>query len=70
MHWGPRVLHKYSCFIEFIKRVEEWDYMRGLSSNLSLFRNELNKFNNAGTQILNYIHLMTLNLIKIRIFGM
>ena len=38
------------------------DNMRGLSSILSLFRNELNKFNNTGARTLYYIYHMTLNL--------
>ena len=32
------------------------DEMRGLSSILSLFRNELNKFNNTGAQIFDSIY--------------
>ena len=42
-----RSLHKYSCFIEFIKQVGKRDKMRGLSSILSLFCNGFNKFNNT-----------------------
>ena len=36
------------------------DKMRGLSSILSLFRKEFNKFNNTGSQILDSIYHMTL----------
>ena len=36
--------------------------MRGLPSILSLFRNEFNKFNNTGAQILDSIYHMTLKL--------
>ena len=42
-----RVLHEYSCFIEFIKRVGEKDKRRGLPSILSLFPIEFNTFNNT-----------------------
>ena len=35
------------------------DKMRGLESILSLFRNELNKFNNTGAQMLDSIYHMT-----------
>ena len=34
--------------------------MRGLPSILSLFRNELNKFNNTGARMLDDIYHMTL----------
>ena len=40
--------------------------MRGLSSILSLFRNEFNKFNNTGAQMLDSIYHVTLNLRKHR----
>ena len=43
--------------------------MRGLSSILSPFRNEINKFNNTGEQKLDYIYHMTLKLYLIHIFG-
>ena len=40
--------------------------MRGLSSILSLFRNEFNKFNNTGARMLDSIDHMTLkNPVKI-----
>ena len=38
------------------------DKMRGLPSILSLFRNELNKFNKTGTRMLDSIYHMTLKL--------
>ena len=38
------------------------DKMRGLSSILSLFRNEFNKFKNARAQMLDSIYHMTLRL--------
>ena len=37
--------------------------MRGLSSILSLFRNEFNKFNNTGVRMLDSIYHMTLRLL-------
>ena len=39
--------------------------MRGLSSILSLFRNEFNKFNNTGARMLDSIYHLTLTLLKI-----
>ena len=39
------------------------DKMRGLPSILSLFRNELNKFNNARVRMLDSINHMTLRLL-------
>ena len=38
------------------------DKMRGLSSILFLFRNEINKFNNARARMLDSIYHMTLRL--------
>ena len=52
-----------SCFIEFIKQVEERDKMRGLPCILSLFHNEFNKFNNTGARILDSNYHMTLKLL-------
>ena len=45
------------------------DKMRGLSSILSLFRYEFNKFNNTGARMLDSIYHMTLKLLKNHIFG-
>ena len=39
--------------------------MQGLPSILSLFRNEFNKFNNTGARVLDSIHHMALQLLKI-----
>ena len=39
------------------------DKMRGLSSILSLFRNEFNKFNNTRARMLDSIYHMTLRLL-------
>ena len=47
------------CFIEFIKEVGKSYKMGGLLSNLLLFRNMFNKFNNTGAQMLDSIHHMT-----------
>ena len=44
---------------EFGKR----DKMRGLSSILSLFCNEFNKFNNTRARMLDFIYHMTLRLL-------
>ena len=43
---------------EFGKR----DKMRGLSSILSLFRNEFNKFNNTGERMLDVSYFITITL--------
>ena len=48
-----------NLLIELGKR----DKMRGLSNILSLFRNELNKFNNTRSTNVSYIHHMTLKLL-------
>ena len=40
------------------------DKMRGLSSILSLFRNEFNKLNNTRARMLDFIYHMTLKLIS------
>ena len=45
------------------------DKMGGLPTILSLFRNESNKFNNTGAQMLDSIYHMALKLIKNHIFG-
>ena len=39
--------------------------MRGLPSILSLFRSEINKFNDTGAEILDSIYHMTLKLLNI-----
>ena len=41
------------------------DEMQSLPSILSLFRNEFNKFNNTGLQMLDYFYHMTLKLLCI-----
>ena len=52
-----------SCFIKFIVRVKEKRYMQGLLSILSLFRNELNKFNKTRARMLDSIDHMALRLL-------
>ena len=44
--------------------------MQDLSSILSLFRNEFNKLNNTGAQMLDSIYHMTLKWLKSHNFGM
>ena len=43
----------------------EKDKMRGLPSILSLFRNESNKFNKTGAQMLDSIYHMTLRILDV-----
>ena len=40
-----------------LKDFEKRDKMRGLSSILSLFRKEFNKFNNTGARMLDFFHM-------------
>ena len=40
--------------------------MRGLSSNLSLFRNEFNKFNNTRARMLDFIYHMAFSLLSLK----
>ena len=46
-----------------VKSLGKRDKMRGLSSFLSLFHNEFDKFNNTGARMLDSIYHMTLNLL-------
>ena len=48
--------------LTLLKELGEIDKMRGLSSILSLIRNESNAFNNAGARMLDTIYHMTLKL--------
>ena len=43
--------------------------MRGLPTILSLFRNEFNKFNNTGAQMLDSIYHITFKILKSCIFS-
>ena len=64
-----RVLHKCSCFIVFIKWVVgKRDKMWGLSSILSLFHNEFDKFNNTEVTMLDFIYHLNLKLLWNRAF--
>ena len=46
-----------------LNELRKSDKMRGLPSILSLFCNELNKFNNTGALMLDYFYQMTLRLL-------
>ena len=46
--------------LNLLNELRKGDKIRGLSSILFLFRNELNKFNNTGAQILDSFYHMTL----------
>ena len=45
--------------LNLLSELGKRDKMRGLPSILSLFRNEFNKFNNTGAQMLESIYHMT-----------
>ena len=45
--------------LNLLNELGKRDKMRGLSSNLSLFRNEFNKFNNTRARMLDSIYHMT-----------
>ena len=42
--------------LNLLNELGKSDEMRGLLSNLSLFRNEFNKFNNTGARLLDSIY--------------
>ena len=46
--------------LSILSKLRKSDKMRGLSSVLSLFRNDLNNFNNTRARMLDYIYHMTL----------
>ena len=50
-------------FLKIINELEKRFQMRGLLIILSLFRNEFNKFNNTGVQMLDSIYQMILSLL-------
>ena len=50
--------------LNLLNELRKRDKMRGLSSILSLFRNEFNKFNNTRAQMLDSIYHMTNTLIS------
>ena len=45
--------------LNFLNKLGKRDKMRGLSSSLSLFHNEFNKFNNIRARMLDSIYHMT-----------
>ena len=49
--------------LNLLNELGKRDKMRGLPSILSLFRNELNKFNKTTAQMLDYIYHMALRLL-------
>ena len=49
--------------LNLLNELRKNDKMQGLPSILLLFRNEFNKFNNTGAQMLDSINHMTLKLI-------
>ena len=49
--------------LKLLNELRNRDKMRGLPSNLYLFRNEFNKFNNTGARMLDSIYHMTLRLL-------
>ena len=55
--------------LNLLNELRKRDKMRGLLSILSLFRQEFNKFNNTGAQMLDSFYHMTLRLLRNLIFG-
>ena len=49
--------------LNLLNKLGKRDKMRGLPRILSLFRNEFNKINNTGAQMLDYIYHMTLKIL-------
>ena len=50
--------------LNLLNELRKSDEMRGLSSILSLFRNEFNKFNNTGATMSDYMYHTTLKLLE------
>ena len=48
--------------LNLLNELGKSDKMRGLPSNLLIFRNEFNKFNNTRARMLDYIYHMTFKL--------
>ena len=57
------LLYANQASMNLLNELEKRDKVLGLPSILSLFRNELNKFNNTGARILDSIYHMTLRLL-------
>ena len=53
-----------NVLLKFLNWLGKRVKMRGLSSILSLFRNEFNKFNKTGGLMLHSIHHMTLKILE------
>ena len=67
-HYYRHYVHRGSymsahVLLNLLNKLGKRDKMRGLPSILSLFRNEFNKFNNAGPRMLDFIYHMTLRLL-------
>ena len=61
VHLGNRGSYMSAhVLLNLLNELGERDKMRGLPSILSLFRNELNKFNNTSARMLDSIYHMTL----------
>ena len=56
--------------LNLLNKLGKNDKMRDFPSILSLFHNELNKFNNKGAQMVDSIYHMTLKLLKNHIFDL
>ena len=54
--------------LNLLNKFRKRDKIRSLPSILWLFRNQLNKLNNTGAQMLDSIYRMTLKLLKNHIF--
>ena len=54
--------------LNLLNKLMKRDQLQGLPSILSLFRNKFNKFNNAGSRMLDSIYHMMFKLIKNYIF--
>ena len=55
--------------LNLLNELRKSDKMRGLLSILSLFRDELNEFNDTAARMIDSIYHMHLKLLKYRIFG-
>ena len=49
--------------LNLLNELRKRDKIRGLTSILSLFRNEFDKFNNTRARMLDYIYHMTLRIL-------
>ena len=58
-----------SVLLNLSNEMRKKDKMRGKPSILSFYRNEFNKFNNTGAQMLDSVYHMTLKLLKNHLLG-